>query len=127
MARKFRIAAVGTLTIALLIVAVLGGAYYAAQRVEPYYEQALHTEPAVLEQGRRELESRASALYSDANQIGRWQAMFTVEQINGWLATQLANGQGGGLPENIRDPRIALAQDRLTLGFRTKSSGVDTV
>lgn len=127
MARKFRIAILAALTLLLLISAILGGAYYAAQQVEPYYEQALHTEPTVLDQGRRELESRASALYSDANQIGHWQAKFTCEQINGWLATQLANEKSGGLPENVRDPRIALAEDRLTLGFRTKSSGVDTV
>lgn len=127
MARKFRIAAIATLTIALLLMAILGGAYYAAQRVEPYYEQALRTEPAVLEQGRRELESRASALYSDANQVGHWQALFTVEQINGWLATQLANNKSGGLPETMRDPRIAISQDRLTLGFRTKSGGFETV
>ena len=50
----------------------------------------LKIEPEVLERGSRELESRATALYSDAKQIGRWQALFTSEQINGWLATQLA-------------------------------------
>jgi hypothetical protein len=127
MARKYRIAAIGTLTIIVLLVAIAGGAYYAARQVEPYYAEALRTEPEVLERGRRELESRASALYSDANQIGRWQALFTVEQINGWLATQLKNDKGSGLPENMRDPRIAITRDRLTLGFRTKPGGVDTV
>ena len=98
MARKYRIAAIGTLTITALIAAILGGAYYAAQQVEPYYEEALRTEPEVLERGSRELESRATALYSDAKQIGRWQALFTVEQINGWLATQLAADKGSQLP-----------------------------
>src|SRR4051812_41344691 len=127
MARKYRIAAIGTLTITALIAAILGGAYYAAQQVEPYYEQALRTEPEVLERGSRELESRATALYSDAKQIGRWQALFTVEQINGWLATQLAADKGGELPANMRDPRIAIVRDRLTLGFRTKSGGLETV
>jgi hypothetical protein len=127
MARKYRIAAIGTLTIIVLLVAIAGGAYYAARQVEPYYTEALRTEPEVLERGRRELETRASALYSDANQIGHWQALFTVEQINGWLATQLANDKRSELPENMRDPRIAIARDRLTLGFRAKPGGVDTV
>lgn len=127
MARKYRIAAIGTLTVVGLAVAIVGGAYYAARQVEPYYEEAIHTEPAVLERGSRELESRASALYSDARQIGHWQALFTVEQINGWLATQLAAGKGTKLPENMRDPRVAITRDRLTLGFRTKPGGVETV
>jgi hypothetical protein len=127
MARKYRIAAIGTLTISALIAAILGGAYYAAQQVEPYYEQAIHTEPEVLERGSRELESRASALYSDVKQIGRWQALFTTEQINGWLATQLAAEKGSQLPPNMRDPRVAITADALTLGFRTKSGGVETV
>ena len=83
--------------------------------------------PQVLERGSRELESRATALYSDAKQVGHWQALFTAEQINGWLATQLAENAAGELPTNIRDPRVAIAPDVLTLGFRTSSGGVETV
>src|SRR6478672_3675415 len=127
MARKLRIAAVCTIVVTTLVVALLGSAYYAARQVRPFYEEALQVKPEVLERGSRELESRATALYSDAKQIGHWQALFTVEQINGWLATQLAADKGGELPANMRDPRIAIARDRLTLGFRTKPGGVETV
>lgn len=127
MARKVRIAAIGSVTAIALLVACLGGAYYAARQVRPFYEQALRIEPEVLERGSRELESRATALYSDAKQVGRWQALFTAEQINGWLATQLAENADDQLPTNIRDPRVAIARDLLTLGFRTSSGGVETV
>ncbi len=127
MARKFRIAAIGSVVVTALVVTILGGAYYAARQVRPFYEQALRIEPEVLERGSRELESRATALYSDAKQVGHWQALFTAEQINGWLATQLAENAGGQLPANIRDPRVAIAPDALTLGFRTSSGGVETV
>ena len=127
MARKVRIAAIGTVTVTALIVVALSAAYYAAQQVRPFYQQALQIEPAVLERGSRELESRATALYSDARQVGQWQALFTAEQINGWLATQLVQNASGELPANIRDPRIAIASDVLTLGFRTSSGGVETV
>jgi hypothetical protein len=127
MARKLRIAAIGSLVAVALIAAGSGGAYYAARQVRPFYEQALKVEPEVLERDGQELESRATALYSDAIQVGRWQALFTAEQINGWLATQLAENAGGELPTNIRDPRVAIARDVLTLGFRTSSGGVETV
>jgi hypothetical protein len=125
MARKLRIAAVCTIVVTTLVVALLGGAYYAARQVRPFYQEALQVKPEVLERGSQELESRATALYSDAKQIGHWQALFTVEQINGWLATQLAADKG--LPSNMHEPRVAIARDMLTLGFRTKSGGVETV
>ncbi|HEX4414544.1 MAG TPA: hypothetical protein VH107_13010 [Lacipirellulaceae bacterium] len=127
MARKLRIAALGSLVVSALGLAIVGGAFYAARQVRPFYRQALQIEPEALERGGRELESRATALYSDAKQVGRWQALFTAEQINGWLATQLAQNAGDQLPTNFRDPRIAIARDLLTLGFRTTSGGVDTI
>jgi hypothetical protein len=123
---RIRIAAIGSLVAAALIV-VIAGAYYAARQVRPFYEQALRIEPEVLQRGSRELESRATALYSDAKQQGQWQALFTAEQINGWLATQLAANKESRLPKNFRDPRVAIAPNLLTLGFRTTSGGVDMV
>lgn len=127
MTRKLRIAAVTVTVVVGLLAIGLGVAYYAAQQVRPFYEQALAIQPEVLERGGRELESRATTLYSDAKQIGRWQALFTAEQINGWLATQLAEFSGKELPPNIRDPRVAITPGVLTLGFRTKANGIDTV
>jgi hypothetical protein len=130
MVRKLRLAALGSLVAAgllALLVMVVGGAYYAVRQVRPFYEQALRIEPEVLQRSSRELESRATALYSDATQQGTWQALFTAEQINGWLATQLSENANRTLPKNLRDPRVAIAPDVLTLGFRTTSGGVDTV
>src|SRR4029078_8543710 len=106
MSGKLRIVAVGMLTVTTLLVARLGSAYYAARQVRPFYEEALQIKPEVLERGTQELESRATALYSDVKQVGHWQALFTVEQINGWLATQLAADKGNPLPSNMHQTHI---------------------
>jgi hypothetical protein len=106
---------------------VLGGVYNAAQHVRPFYTQALQLEPEVLERASRELESQATALYSDARKVGRWQALFTAEQINGWLALQLDEFQDRRLPGRIRDPRVAISPELLSLGFRATSGNIDTV
>jgi hypothetical protein len=127
MARKLRIAAFCTLGTTVCLLLVLGSAYYAAQQVRPFYRQALHVEPEVLERGSRELESRATALYSEARKAGQWQAVFTAEQINGWLAVQLVDNLQVELPSRIRDPRVAISPDMVTLGFRMSSGSVDTV
>src|SRR3712207_6240528 len=102
MVRKLRIAAVGSIAVAVALAAVMSGIYFAARHVRPFYEQALKIEPEVLQRGSRELESRATALFSDAQQRGDWQALFTTEQINGWLAVQLSPEQQASLRTNIR-------------------------
>jgi hypothetical protein len=127
MSRKLRIAAIGALIVTTFLVAISGGVYYAVHQVRPFYEQALRIEPEVVEQSSRELETKATALYSDAKQVGQWQALFTAKQINAWLAKQQEADKNGELLGKLRDPRIALSRDCLTLGFRYKSGGVETV
>lgn len=126
MARKIRIVALSSLALLVVLVAALWGAYRAVRRVRPFYEQALQIDEEALERGSRELESRATALYSDTQQPGRWQAIFTAEQINGWLAVELARNDDQ-LPDNVREPRVAITPDAMTLGFRTDLGGTETV
>ncbi len=127
MARKYRIAAACGLAVLCLIAVGLWGVYRAALQVRPFYQQALQLQPEVLARGSRELESQASALYSDARNAGAWQALFTDEQINGWLATQLVEDRAGKLPNSVREPRVAIGPDTLTLGFTTSQGGVEMV
>jgi hypothetical protein len=127
MARKQRILVIALVAVTSLVAAALGGAYVAMGRVRPFYEQALQLDPQTLEVGSRELESRATALYSETRQTGPWRAAFTADQINGWLALKLAELYDDALPDEIAEPRVAIGDDRLTLGFRARRGGVDTV
>jgi hypothetical protein len=127
MKRRLRIVACATVALACVAAGAVIVAYLATRQVRPFYEQALQIAPEDLEQGRRELESRATALYTDARQAGKWQALFTDDQINGWLAVQIADTAERGLPNSIRAPRIAIVPDLVTLGFTTKRGGVETV
>jgi uncharacterized protein YpmS len=128
MARKKRIAAIALIVSATaLATVVVGSVYVAMGRVQPFYTEALQLDPARLETASRELESRATALFSESRQVGTWRAAFTADQINGWLALQLAEVYADALPEEISDPRVAIEDDHLTLGFRTRRGGVDTV
>jgi uncharacterized protein YpmS len=128
MARKQRIAAIAILvTVTALVTVVAGSVYVALGRVRPFYTEALAIDPQVLETGSRELESRATVLYSEARQPGEWRAKFTAEQINGWLALQLAEVFAGALPNDVSEPRVAIEDDQLTIGCRAKRGGVETV
>jgi hypothetical protein len=127
MARKYRIAALCTSLLAACLLLVVGGGYYAARQVQPFYKQALTLEPEVLERASREAESRGSALYSDARQGGKWHALFTAEQINGWLAIQLSKNQDKVASSDFRDIRVAISPEILTVGAQTHRGGVEMV
>lgn len=127
MARKLRIVAVCLLVLAAVVGVALWGVYSALRRVQPFYQQALALDPQVLDEGSRQLESRATALYSDTQKTGQWHALFTADQINGWLAVKLAEDYADAIPADVHDPRVAIAPDALTLGFRTTQGGVETV
>jgi hypothetical protein len=130
MVRKIRIAAVAAVSAAVVVAVALWAAYRSVRQVRPFYQDALALDRDVLEQGRQELESRATALYSDANKVGKWQALFTDEQINGWLATELAeaaNMDADDIAGSVHEPRVAISPGILTFGFTTTQSGVDTV
>lgn len=128
MARKHRIAAIAVLVAAMGLAAMgLGGVYVALGREQPFYTAALQRDPQSLAVGSRELESRATTLYSETRQPGTWRGAFSEEQINGWLAVQLANTYADALPDEISEPRVSIDEGQLTLGFRTRRGGVETV
>lgn len=126
-AHKYRIAAICALALVAVAAAGIGAAYVALRQVRPFYEQALALDPVTLKEGGRELETRASALYSDAHKPGQWRAVFTADQINGWMATQLTDDHGHTLPKGIELPRVAIGSDTFTLGFRAQHGGIATV
>lgn len=126
MKRKLRIVLVGLIGVVTIVATALGAAYYASQQVRPFYVEAEQIESSSLDEGRRELESRATALYSDAQQAGGWRAAFNTDQINGWLATNYADADDGSEDEIVA-PRVAIGDDTITLGFRSRRGGLDTV
>ncbi len=91
----------------------------ATQQVPDFYRQAAARDKASMRQSADEMGTRATALVSDVRAPGPWHALFTDEQINSWLAIELAEKHPDLLPEEIQDPRVAITPERLTFGFRT--------
>jgi hypothetical protein len=130
MTRRFRILVIGLAVAAGFVVAAIAATYSALRQVRPFYEEAIQIEPEALARGRQELESRATTLYTDSQEPGTWSAIFTDDQINGWLAGELAQAEpvGAGIPAaSVRAPRIAITPGHLSLGFTTSQGRVETV
>ncbi len=119
------------LVVFLLATSVVGiGAYSlytAAQQVPVFYSAALVMPPAAAEKAGDEFSDQAFALANDAKQEGAWSALFTDEQINGWLATDLKEKHPLLLPPNFTHPRVKLLDDHVQVGVRYTVRGVETV
>ena len=104
----------------LLLAVVLAGVllYRASQQVPEFYEKALQADPAVQSEASDKMLQKASGLASDLEKRGEWQALFTEEEINGWLAADLARNHPHALPEGISSPRVAIAPESLTIACR---------
>lgn len=122
------------LILACVVVCVLVGItvagfalYSAAQQVPEFYEQALQADPKLQEVASDEMLQQAAALANDAKKPGQWQAVFTAEQINGWLAVDLERNYPDVLPESLSDPRVAIEPEQIWIACRLDQDSVKSV
>lgn len=115
--------------LALLIALAIcvGLVYRAATQVPEFYLQALEHDPVEAKEAGDELERRALELRNDAQQGGQWEAVFTAEQVNGWLAVDLVNKFPNLLPPEVQSPRVAMSPSDVQLAFRFQNAQVNTV
>ncbi len=110
---------------ALLVGAVM--VYRAARYTPEFYSNALATEPAALAAGRDRMLDRAATLASDVQKGGRWEAVFTAEEINGWLALELGSSEANCLPAEFRDVRVAIQPEGIMLACRYSHASAQSV
>jgi hypothetical protein len=114
------------LRIAIVLVsggAILAGAsllavYRASQQVPEFYREAITSDTSRQAAASKEMLRTATALVNNAQKSGDWEAEFTEEQINGWLAVDLVQNHGQALPSEVHEPRISLSPDGIKIGWR---------
>ena len=119
-ALKFGLAFVALFAVAAGV--ALYTAFHAAQRVPEFYRQAVAADPSTQHVPRDEFIAETTALASDLHREGRWQHEFTAEQINAWLALELATNYPELLAAGWSEPRVEIERtsgdDRLPLPAR---------
>jgi hypothetical protein len=126
--RRWRhVAGVAAVVVIVVLAIAIGAAYRATKHVPQFYEQALQADPTVQRTAGDELERRALDLRNEAQRGGAWEAIFTEEQINGWLAVDLIEKFPELLPEHVESPRMRITPEEVQLACRYQSEQVDTV
>lgn len=110
-----------------LIALILTGILYAAVSYRPsFYRESEPPGPARQERAGQFVE-RSLQLRNDAANEERWEAVFSEEQVNSWLAEDLPTQFPDLLPSSIGDPRVAFDSDRATIAFTFKEVPIQGV
>jgi len=118
----------GLVALAIVGVATLATvALLSTRHIPDFYAEAITAEPEEERQANDELLQRATTLNNNVRKPGRWQALFTAEQINGWLSVDLAENHPELLAEGFSEPRIQIRKGKATLACRYKSGMMNTV
>lgn len=127
MGRRIRLILMSLGGIALMVVAALLGLYVAAEQEPAFYREAMEIDPGVLKKQSDRMLRQATALANAVKKEDSWEALFTAEQINGWLAVDLVQNHPGALPPTLHDPRVAIDPKRITFACRFDGRGINTV
>jgi len=102
----------------LLLAAGLFGLYQSTQYVPEFYRQAMAIDPAGQQQDSDQMLQQTTALVSGFKKQRHWEAVFTAQEINGWLAVDMVRNHPDALPAPLSNPRVVIEADRLTLACR---------
>ena len=115
--------------VALLVLLGLGLFlfYRAAKHVPEFYRKAIVSSPVQQQQFGEEFKKRLADLQSDVEKNQRFETILSEEQINGWLATTVAQQHAHRLPKGMRDPRVAIQDGEARVGCHFQRGKFDSV
>jgi hypothetical protein len=102
-------------------------AFQAARSVPEFYREAVACDPTDQDEARDEFVAETTALASDLHRRGRWQHVFTVDQINAWLALELAANYPELATGEWRQPRIEIREHEATIACQYETDRISTV
>lgn len=117
----------GTATVLGLLTIVVLVLYQAAQRAPKFYRQAMALEVHNHEQAGDELEQNVLELHNDVREEGVWEAVFTEEQVNGWLVSDMPDKFPTVLPRGTQEPRVKIDEEAIRVACRFDNGKFRTV
>jgi hypothetical protein len=100
---------------ALLVGGVGLWLFLALRQVPDFYVRAMDAQADRQAHASQQLIKQSAALAGDARRDGYWTALFTAEEINGWLAVDLVKNHPKLLPTKIQNPRVVIEPGSLML------------
>ena len=95
---------------------------------EPYYYRAMVGLSREQSAGRaKKFVAQSLQLRNDICNEPNWEAVFTDQEVNAWLAEDLVTHFADRLPPEVHEPRLLFEPDRIILAFQLRQGGVQSV
>lgn len=111
----------------MIAAGVFYGAWRATQETPEFYEVEMKKDPVKLVEAGDAMEQQVAELHNEVRRPGRWEAVFTDEQINGWLAVDLPDKFPRALPNGVSEPRVAIQDEEAVVACRYKNPKLSTI
>jgi hypothetical protein len=95
---------------------------------QPSYYRDMVLLPRELRAGKaKKFVAQSLQLRNDICNEPTWEAVFTDQEVNAWLAEDLVTHFADQLPPEVHEPRVLFELDRITLAFLLKQGAVQSV
>jgi hypothetical protein len=95
---------------------------------QPQFYRAIIQLPRAEQQAKaKHFVAQSLQLRNDICNEPKWEAVFTDQEVNAWLAEDLVKHFADQLPSGVHDPRVVFETDRVTLAFRLDRGPVTSV
>lgn len=112
----------------LLFVAAVPALIWMSLTHQPRFYRAMVTIPrAQRQEGAKRFVAQSLQLRNDIINEPRWEAVFTDEEVNAWLAEDLVTHFADQLPPEVHEPRVVFEPGRITLAFQLDQGPVRSV
>ena len=114
-------------SLALLAITVPGVLWVGLTYRPAFYRQLTDMPSEQRHEQAEHFVAQSLRLRNDIVNEPRWEAVFTDEEVNAWLAEDLVTHFADQIPPGVRDPRVMFENDRLTLAFQLQEGPVNSV
>ncbi len=110
------------------ILLVVPAAIWLSLTHQPRFYRALAEVPSEQREAKaRRFVAGSLQLRNDISNERDWQAVFSDQEVNAWLAGDLVTHFADQIPREVREPRVAFNLDRITLAFQLDRGPIRSV
>ena len=110
-----------------ILVAIPAVAWFSLTYQPSYYRAMVQLSQDQRERKAKHFVAQSLQLRNDICNEPSWEAIFSDQEVNAWLAEDLVTHFADQLPPEVHDPRVLFELNRIVLAFQLEKAGVQSV